>query len=112
MAEDRQYQDLSRFRMPAGFRGRSAVLVQLWWIVQDTAFRMSPQICYGWRNFLLRLFGAKIGKKVQIRPTTRVTYPWKLTIGDYVWVGDDCVFYDLGEIVLGSHVAIAHDVYF
>jgi putative colanic acid biosynthesis acetyltransferase WcaF len=112
MDETREYQDLSRFTMPAGFRGRSAVTVQIWWIVQDTLFRLSPQVFYGWRNFLLRLFGARIGKKVQIRSTTRVTYPWKLTIGDYVWVGDDCVFYNLGEIVLGSHVAVAHDVYF
>lgn len=112
MDEPRQYQDLSRFRMPEGFRGRSAAIVQIWWIVQDTLFRMSPQVFYGWRNFLLRLFGARIGHKVQIRSTTRVTYPWKLTIGDYVWVGDDCVFYNLGEIQVGSHVAIAHDVYF
>ncbi|HUA97004.1 MAG TPA: WcaF family extracellular polysaccharide biosynthesis acetyltransferase [Terracidiphilus sp.] len=112
MAEARQYQDLSRFRMPKDFRGRSPLTVQVWWILQDTLFRMSPQVCYGWRNFLLRLFGARIGKRVQIRSTARVTYPWKLTIGDYVWVGDDCVFYSLGEIVLGSHVAIAHDVYF
>ena len=112
MDEARQYQDLSRFHMPKGFRGRSPVLVQIWWIVQDTLFRMSPQVFYGWRNFLLRLFGAKIGEKVQIRSTTRITYPWKLAIGDYVWVGDDCVFYSLGEISVGSHVAIAHDVYF
>ena len=112
MDEKRQYQDLSLFRMPAGFRGRSAVVVQIWWIVQATFFRMSPQILYGWRNFLLRAFGATIGKAVRIRSTTRVTYPWKLTIGDYVWVGDDCVFYNLGEIVLGSHVAVANDVYF
>ena len=112
MDELRKYQDLSLFRMPAEFRGRNPILVQIWWIVRDTLFRMSPQVFYGWRNFLLRLFGAKIGRKVQIRSTTRVTYPWKLTIGDYVWVGDDCVFYTLGEIVLGSHVAIAHDVYF
>jgi putative colanic acid biosynthesis acetyltransferase WcaF len=112
MDERRRYQDLSLFRMPAGFRGRSAVMVQLWWIVQATFFGMSPHGLYGWRNFVLRAFGAKIGKGVRIRSTARVTYPWRLTIGDYVWVGDDCVFYSLGEIVLGSHVAIAHDVYF
>lgn len=112
MDKTREYQDLSRFTMPRGFRGRSAFTVQIWWIVQDTLFRLSPQALYGWRNFLLRLFGAKLGRAVQIRSTTRVTYPWKLTIGDYVWVGDGCVFYNLGPIELGSHVAIAHDVYF
>lgn len=105
------YQDLTRFTMPAGFRGRSAVICQLWWLVQDTVFRWSPQFLFGFRAWLLRLFGARIGVDVRIRPTTRVTYPWKLTIGNHVWVGDDCVFYNLGEIVLGNHVALAHDVY-
>jgi putative colanic acid biosynthesis acetyltransferase WcaF len=97
--------------MPKGFRGRSALTVQIWWLVQDSLFRLSPAVLYSWRSFLLRLFGARIGKDVRIRPTTRVTYPWKLTIGDHVWVGDDCVFYNLGEIVLGSHVALAHHIY-
>lgn len=106
-----RYQDLTRFKMPAGFRGRSAVVCQLWWLVQDTVFRWSPQFLFGFRVWLLRLFGAKIGADVRIRSTTRVTYPWKLTIGDHVWVGDDCVFYNLAEIVLGNHVALAHDVY-
>ena len=40
----------------------------------------------GWR---LILFGAKIGKRVLIRPGVRVTYPWNLTMGDYVWIGDN-----------------------
>jgi putative colanic acid biosynthesis acetyltransferase WcaF len=111
MDEKRQYQDLSLFRMPRGFRGRSALTVQLWWMVQSTLFRLSPDILYGWRSFLLRLFGARLGKNVRIRATARVTYPWKLTAGDHVWVGDDCVLYNLGEIVLGSHVALAHHIY-
>ena len=62
-------QDLKSFVLPAVFRGRPAWLVQLWWIVQATAFRWSPQVMYGWRRFLLRIFGAKIGHAVMIRPT-------------------------------------------
>lgn len=110
-AEREPVQDLTRFRVPAGFRGRSAVTVQLWWMVQATLFALSPQVLYGWRSWLLRLFGAKIGRNVKLRPTARVTYPWLLTIGDNVWVGDDCVFYNLAQITLGSNVALAHDVY-
>ncbi|HCC55927.1 MAG TPA: colanic acid biosynthesis acetyltransferase WcaF [Solibacterales bacterium] len=108
---ERRYQDLSQFRLSPQFRGRSAWLVQLWWIVQDTLFRCSPQALFGWRAFLLRLFGAKLGKNVRLRSTVRVTYPWKLTVGDNVWVGDDCVLYNLADIILGSDVALAHDVY-
>lgn len=105
------YQDLSKFQVPHDFRGRSKVLIQLWWIVQATLFRISPQFMYEWRNFLLRLFGAKIGKGVKIRPTSNVTYPWNLSMGNYSWIGDDCTIYNLGRISIGSNVALAHKVY-
>lgn len=106
-----KYQDLSKFSLPVSFRGRSKVTVQLWWIIQSTLFSWSPQVLYGWRRFLLRLFGAKIGKNVLIRSTVKVTYPWNIIIGDYSWIGEDCVLYSLGKITIGSHVALAHKVY-
>ena len=98
---------LNTFKLPENFRGKNAFVVQLWWIVQGTFFRMSPQFLYGFRNFLLRLFGAKIGKKVIIRPTVKITYPWKVSIGDYSWIGDDVVLYSLGEIEIGKNVVIS-----
>jgi putative colanic acid biosynthesis acetyltransferase WcaF len=104
-------QDLDKIILPKNFRGRNAFVVQLWWIVQGTFFRMSPQFLYGFRNFLLRLFGAKIGKKVIIRPTARITYPWKVSIGDYSWIGDDVVLYSLGEIEIGKNVVISQKSY-
>lgn len=104
-------QDLSRFRLPQGFRGRNALICQVWWIVQDTIFRWSPQSAYGFRRWLLTLFGAKIGKDVLIRPTVRTTYPWKLTIGDYSWVGDDVHLYTLGEIVIGTNACVSQNSY-
>jgi putative colanic acid biosynthesis acetyltransferase WcaF len=106
-----QYQDLSIFTVPASFRGKSKLSVQLWWIVQETLFAWSPQIFYQWRVMLLRLFGAKIGKHVKIRSSVTVTYPWLVSIGDYSWIGDDCVLYSLGNISIGKHVALAHQVY-
>ncbi|MFD0791994.1 WcaF family extracellular polysaccharide biosynthesis acetyltransferase [Mucilaginibacter litoreus] len=106
-----QYQDLKSFTVPSDFRGRSKVTTQLWWIVQSTLFALSPQALYGWRRFLLRLFGAKIGKNVLIRPSTKITYPWKLTVGNNSWIGDNCTIYSLGEILIGNNVAIAHHVY-
>ena len=107
----RRYQDLEQFAVPKHFRGRSKVAVQLWWTVQATLFRASPQFLYGFRRFLLRLFGAKIGKGVLIRPTARVTYPWFLEVGDHAWIGDDTVLYNLAPIHIGAHVALAHGVY-
>lgn len=105
------YQDLSSFSVPSSFRERSKVTVQLWWIIENSVFRLSPQVFYGWRRFLLRLFGAKIGKNVKIRSTVKITYPWKVEVGENSWVGDDCVLYSLGEIKIGKNVALAHKVY-
>lgn len=105
------YQDLSRFQLPGDFRGRSAWVVQLWWLVQAVFFRLSPQVLYGWRRFLLRLFGAEIGKNVLIRPTATITYPWKVRIGDYSWIGDDACLYSLSDIQIGSHSVISQRSY-
>nr|WP_321221276.1 WcaF family extracellular polysaccharide biosynthesis acetyltransferase [uncultured Psychroserpens sp.] len=106
------YQNLKTFSVPGDFRGKSKVTVQLWWIVEKTLFAWSPQFFYGWRRFLLRSFGAKIGKGVLIRPSAKFTYPWKVSIDDYTWIGEDCILYSLGNITIGKHVAVAHGVYF
>jgi len=107
----RRWQDLSAYVMPHNFRGRSIIVVQIWWIVQATLFRWSPQGMYGWRRFLLRLFSAKIGKNVIIRPTVTITYPWKVSIGDFSWLGDDVVVYSLSEISIGEHAVISQRSY-
>jgi putative colanic acid biosynthesis acetyltransferase WcaF len=111
MTEELHYQDLRRFRLPEQFRGRPAWFVQMWWLVQAVLFRPSLQVFYGWRCFLLRLFGAQIGRGVLIRPTAMFTYPWKVTIGDYSWIGDDVVVYSLSDIRIGSHSVISQRSY-
>ena len=105
------YQRLDSFKLPGGFRGRGGFVTQLWWIVQSIFFAMSPQFMYGWRRILLRVFGAKIGKGVIIRPSVKVTYPWKLSIGDYSWIGDDVILYTLGEIEVGNNSVISQRSY-
>lgn len=105
------FQDLSIFRLPKNFRGRSAFVVQLWWFVQSTLFQCSPQFAYGFRNWLLRLFGAKIGINVIVRPSVKITYPWNVAIGNYSWVGDDVVLYSLGEIVIGENSVVSQKSY-
>ncbi|MAJ82188.1 MAG: colanic acid biosynthesis acetyltransferase WcaF [Legionellales bacterium] len=102
---------LSSHRIPKGFRGKSKLYVQLWWFVQAIFIGPSPQVFYGWRRFWLRLFGARIGKKVLIRPSVKITYPWKVFIGDYSWIGDNVVLYSLGEIEIGSNTVISQKSY-
>jgi putative colanic acid biosynthesis acetyltransferase WcaF len=79
----------------------------LWMIVRGTLFRFSWHNSYRWRAFLLRLFGAKIGKSCMIRPTVRVEVPWMVTIDDYVALGDFAIIYSLGPITIGRRVTVS-----
>jgi putative colanic acid biosynthesis acetyltransferase WcaF len=110
-SQTRSVQNLKDFRLPPNFRGRSALMVQLWWFVQATLFRGSPQVCYGFRRWLLRRFGAHIGKGVIVRPSATLTYPWRIRIGDHSWIGDDVVIYSFAEITIGNDVVISQKSY-
>jgi putative colanic acid biosynthesis acetyltransferase WcaF len=109
--QDEKFQDLTKFHLPEYFRGRNSAMVQLWWILEASLFRKSPQVFYAWRRWLLRLFGARIGRGVLIRPSAQITYPWKVSIGDHSWIGDDVVLYSLGEIHIGTHSVISQRSY-
>jgi putative colanic acid biosynthesis acetyltransferase WcaF len=111
MKNKRSVQNLAIFKIPNGFRGRSVFFIQCWWIVQSLLFGLSPQFMYSWRNFLLRIFGAKIGKGVKIRSTSRITYPWNISLGDNVWIGDNVVLYSLGKINISNHAVISQKCY-
>ncbi|SIQ30898.1 putative colanic acid biosynthesis acetyltransferase WcaF [Domibacillus enclensis] len=87
------------------------MVVLTWWFLQGTIFRFSIHNMYKWRNFLLRLFGAQIGTGVQIRSSAKFTYPWKVSIGDYSWIGDDVKFYSLDQITIGSNCVISQESY-
>ena len=106
-----RYQDLSRFERPRGIRERPAWFVQLWWLIEALLVRPSPQACYGWRRLVLRVFGAKIGRRALVRPGVRVTFPWKLTIGDYCWIGDNVVLDTISAITIGDHAVISQGAY-
>ncbi len=105
------YQALDTFRLPADFRGRPGWYVQLWWIVQALLFRPSPQFMYGWRRWLLRAFGARIGEHVIVRPSVSTQFPWKVEIGDNAWIGDDVGLYSLGPITIGSNAVVSQKSY-
>jgi len=77
------------------------------WILIWPFFRLSLRHAYFWRVFLLRLFGARIGKGVKIFPSAQIQFPWKLTIGDNVVISWGVILYNLGSITIEDDVIIS-----
>lgn len=61
--------------------------------------------------WLLRRFGAQVGQGVRIKPGVRVKFPWRLTVGDWVWIGERAWLDNLAEITLADHVCVSQEVY-
>ena len=79
----------------------------IWMIFGKTIFRMSFHNWYRFRATLLRLFGARVGKGVAIRPTANIEVPWMLDIEDDATVGDHAILYSLGRIHIGRRSIIS-----
>ena len=77
------------------------------WSLATPLFRFSPRIFFGWRNLLLRIFGAKIGSNVHIYNSATIYFPWNLEIGDWSAIGEHAYIYNLGRIRIGKHVTIS-----
>ncbi len=92
-------------------RGRHVVIVALWDLVQTCLIHPSPHALFGWRRFWYRRFGAQIGCGVLIRKSVRCNYPWKLSIGDHAWIGDEATLYALDRISIADHAVISQHAY-
>ena len=77
------------------------------WALVHPLFAYSPRPLWGWRRFLLRLFGAKIGHEVHVCQSVRISIPWNLTVKDYAAVGDRAILYALGSITLAERVTVS-----
>jgi putative colanic acid biosynthesis acetyltransferase WcaF len=91
--------------------GRCLAWQLAWYFVGLPFLRSSVIPSSSFRVFLLRMFGARIGNGVVIKPGVRVKYPWHLALGDHCWVGEDCWIDNLTTVTIGNDVCLSQGAY-
>lgn len=92
----------------SGFdRGASRVREAMWMLARLVFFQNAFPWPSGLRCRILRRFGASIGEGVVIRCQVNITFPWRLAIGDHVWIGDEVFILSLADVRIGSNTCIS-----
>jgi putative colanic acid biosynthesis acetyltransferase WcaF len=85
--------------------------VYAWGLVELLLVTNPLQISSRIRRAALVAFGARIGTGVLLRPRLRVRFPWKLTIGDRSWIGEDVWLHNQDQLTIGSDVVISQGTF-
>jgi putative colanic acid biosynthesis acetyltransferase WcaF len=99
--------DLSDYSAGSFDRGAGMVKECLWLFVSFFLFRLCPFSLSALKRAALRAFGGRIGRGVVIKPQVKITFPWKLEIGDHVWLGEECWLLNLDRIIIGNNVCVS-----
>lgn len=98
--------DLSSFSNTWYKPGRNKIVIGLWYLVNWLFFRSAFPF-YGAKRFLLRTFGARVGRGVIIKPHVSIKYPWKLSVGNHVWIGESVWIDNLAQVTLMDNSCIS-----
>ena len=83
------------------------ILRVIWRIIWLFLFRPSPRIFHGWRRFLLRLFGARLGKQVYVYPSVQIWAPWNLEMLDHSCLSHFVDCYCVDKIFIGKYATVS-----
>lgn len=102
--------DLSKFDNTWYDTGAGPFKRVVWYFI-NSVFLNSAFPINGFKIFLLKAFGSKIGKSVIIKPHVNIKYPWKLTIGNNVWIGESVWIDNLAHVTIADHVCISQGAF-
>lgn len=88
---------------------KELILRILWFLFWKGTASWTPRFLNPWRLFLLRVFGAKIGKKVLVLGSVWIDMPWNLTIGDFSAIGMRVWVYNFANVIIGENTVISQD---
>lgn len=98
--------DLSKFKNTWFKVGANPIKLYLWYFAKEM-FIHSAFPFNGFRRFILRAFGAKIGKGVVLKPHVIIKFPWNLTIGNNVWIGENVWIENQAQVTIEDNVCIS-----
>ena len=98
--------DLSKFNNQ-NYNAGNIIVRSLWYFVNILFFKSSLFPIYFLKVSLLKLFGAHLGKGVIIKPNVNIKYPWKLKLGNNVWIGENVWIDNLELVSMGNNVCIS-----
>ena len=103
--------DLSKYSNSGFDRGASLPKEALWMLIRFCFFQSHLPLPSKFRTFLLSLFGAKVGKGLVIRAGLNITFPWRLSVGDHVWIGEGVTILNLAPVAIESSVCISQKAF-
>jgi len=96
----------------SNYKVKKSKLQQLiWYLFSAIVFESSLFPIYRLKNGVLKLFGAKMGSGLVIKPKVYIKYPWLLEIGNDVWIGEGVRIDNLALVKLGSNVCVSQNVF-
>src|SRR5436190_13728620 len=98
---------LARFDNSGYDPGRPLAVQVLWFAVGLQLLRCAWLPGSAFRRGLLRWFGARVGAGVVCKPGMRVKYPWRLSVGDHSWIGEDCWIDNLADVTIGRNCCLS-----
>jgi putative colanic acid biosynthesis acetyltransferase WcaF len=99
---------LEDFDASAGLdRGAGKLKEIMWYFIKMIFFLSAMPYPNSWKRTLLKLFGAEIGHGVIIKPRVNIHFPWKLIIGNHVWIGEEAFLLNFELLTLGNNVCIS-----
>ena len=81
--------------------------IALWFIANSLFINNYLPIPVSLKTWVLRLFGARLGQGVMIKPGVNIKYPWLLSVGNHVWIGEQVWIDSLALVTIGDHVCLS-----
>jgi len=97
--------NLGGYKNSLGWRNKllRAIWNVAWWLL----VRPTPVPFFWWRSCVMRCFGAKLGRRASIYPSTRVWAPWNLEMEDFTLLSFEVNCYCVDKVRIGTQTLVS-----